>query len=97
VLHGIPTLVDEMGAAVHAAYAAWLDRLYLVGLKGEVVHDGGIGPFGFRPGELKKAMDDYLALDWIDLLIESYLCVSDCVNFLFRYFRSIICTNRRVQ
>ena len=30
VLHGIPTLVDEMDDAVNRAYAAWPDRLYLI-------------------------------------------------------------------
>ena len=61
VLHGVPTLVDEMDDAVMTAYAAWPDRLYLVGLEGKVVYAGGIGPFGFKPAKLKKAMDDYLA------------------------------------
>jgi hypothetical protein len=60
VLHGVPTLVDEMDDAVNIAYAAWPDRLYLVGLKGEVVYAGGVGPFGFKPAELKQAMDKYL-------------------------------------
>lgn len=58
-LHGIPTLVDEMDDAVMTAYAAWPDRLYLVGLKGDAVYAGGIGRFGFKPAELKQAMDAY--------------------------------------
>jgi hypothetical protein len=61
VKQGIPTLVDEMDDAVMTAYAAWPDRLYLVGLEGEVVYAGGIGPFGFKPDELKEAIDLYLA------------------------------------
>ena len=61
VLHGSPTLVDEMDDAVNTAYAAWPDRLYLVGLHGKVAYAGGIGPFGFKSAELKKAMDKYLA------------------------------------
>jgi hypothetical protein len=61
VLHGVPTLVDEMDDAVMTAYAAWPDRLYLVGLQGEVLYAGGIGPFGFKPAELKQAIDTYLA------------------------------------
>jgi hypothetical protein len=61
VLHGIPTLVDEMDDAVMTAYAAWPDRLYLVGLDGRVVYAGGRGPFGFKPEELKEAMDEYFA------------------------------------
>ena len=60
-LHGIPTLVDEIDDAVMTAYAAWPDRLYLVGLEGEVVYASGIGPFGFKPAELERAIDTYLA------------------------------------
>jgi hypothetical protein len=59
-LHGIPTLVDAMDDAVMEAYAAWPDRLYLIGLDGRVVYAGGRGPFGFKPAELKKAIDAYL-------------------------------------
>jgi hypothetical protein len=62
VRQGIPTLVDEMDDAVMTAYAAWPDRLYLVGLEGEVVYAGGIGPFGFEPDELKRAIEDYIAV-----------------------------------
>ena len=62
MLYGVPTLVDEMEDAVNSANAAWPDRLYLIGLKGEVIYAGGIEPFGFKPDELKKAIDDYLTL-----------------------------------
>lgn len=58
--HGIPTLVDEMDDAAMTAYAAWPDRLYLVGLDGRVVYAGGRGPSGFKPAELAEAMDEYL-------------------------------------
>jgi hypothetical protein len=58
--YGMPTLVDGMDDAVMTAYAAWPDRLYLVGLDGRVVYAGGRGPFEFKPGELKRAIDDYL-------------------------------------
>ena len=60
-LHSIPTLVDGMDDEVMAAYAAWPDRLYLVGLDGHVVYAGGRGPFGFKPAELQRAMDEYLS------------------------------------
>ena len=58
--HGIRTYVDEMDDAVMKAYAAWPDRLYLIGLDGRVVYAGGRGPMGFRPGQLEKAMDRLL-------------------------------------
>jgi hypothetical protein len=60
VLQGIPTLVDEMDDPVMTAYAAWPDRLYLIGLEGQGVYASGRGPFGFKPAEFKRAMDAYL-------------------------------------
>jgi hypothetical protein len=35
-------------------------RLYLVGKDGLVAYAGGLGPFGFKPAELKEAIDAYL-------------------------------------
>ena len=55
--YGIKTYVDEMDDAVSEAYAAMPDRLYLVGIDGQVFYAGGKGPFGFKPGELKEAID----------------------------------------
>ena len=59
--YGIRTYVDEMDDAVNKAYAAAPTRLYLIGLDGRVVYAGGLGPFGFKPAELGKAIDGYLA------------------------------------
>jgi hypothetical protein len=58
--YGIRTYVDEMDDEVMKAYAAWPDRLYLIGLDGQVVSAGKPGPMGFRPGQLKKAIDALL-------------------------------------
>lgn len=58
--YGIRTYVDEMDDAVSKAYAAKPTRLYLVGLDGRVVYAGGLGPYGLKPDELKKAIDAYL-------------------------------------
>ena len=59
--YGIHTYVDEMDDPVNKAYAAMPTRLYLVDLDGRVEYAGGLGPYGFRPSELKKAIDCYLA------------------------------------
>jgi len=59
--YGIRTYVDEMDDAVSEAYAAMPTRLYLVGTDGRVVYAGGLGPFGFKPAELGKAIDEYLS------------------------------------
>jgi hypothetical protein len=58
--YGIKTYVDEMDDTVSKAYAAKPTRLYLVGLDGKVSYAGGPGPYGFKPGELKSAIDKYL-------------------------------------
>jgi len=54
--YGIRTYVDEMDDAVMTAYAAWPERLYLVGQDGRIAYAGGRGPFGFKPVELKQAI-----------------------------------------
>lgn len=59
--YGIRTYVDDMDDAVSKAYAARPTRIYLVGQDGRVVYAGGLGPFGFKPQELKVAIDNYLA------------------------------------
>lgn len=59
--YGIRTYVDEMNDAVNKAYAALPTRLYLVDLDGHVAYAGGLGPYGFKPAELKIAIEDYLA------------------------------------
>jgi hypothetical protein len=58
--YGIRTYVDEMDDPVSKAYAAKPTRLYLIGLDGRVVYVGGLGPYGFSPGALKDAIQEYL-------------------------------------
>jgi hypothetical protein len=53
--------VDEMDDAVMTAYAAWPERLHLVGCNGRVLYVGGLGPWGFKPEELQAAIDKALA------------------------------------
>ncbi len=58
--YGIQTYVDDIEDTVGKAYAAMPTRLYLIGLDGKVVYAGGLGPFGFKPAELKLAIEKYL-------------------------------------
>ena len=58
--YGIRTYVDEMDDHVNKTYAAWPTRLYLIGLDGRIVYAGGLGPYDFKPGKLKDAIDSYL-------------------------------------
>ena len=62
----MPTYVDEMDDRVNKAYAAWPTRLYLIGLDGRVVYAGGLGPFGFKPAEIKAAVEGYIGeMDYV--------------------------------
>ena len=53
----IPILLDGVDDAVASAYGGWPDRLYLVGRDGRVAFQGEVGPFGFKPEELARAIE----------------------------------------
>ena len=55
--YGIKTVVDEMDDAVMTAYVAWPERLYFVDIDGKIAYASGPGPWGFKPEELKTAID----------------------------------------
>lgn len=54
-------LIDNMDNAVEEAYAAWPDRLYVVGKDGAIVYKGGAGPQGFNPREMEEALEKLIA------------------------------------
>ncbi len=49
----MPVLVDREDIKVNTAYAAWPDRMAIVGVDGRVAYIGGPGPGGFRPAEVE--------------------------------------------
>ena len=53
----IPALLDEFGNSTEQAYTAWPDRLYLIDSTGRVAYKSKPGPFGFKSGELKAALE----------------------------------------
>ena len=55
----VPLYVDAMDDAVSARYAGKPTRIYLIGKDGRVLYNPGIGPFGFSPDELEKAIAAY--------------------------------------
>jgi hypothetical protein len=57
--YGIHTYVDTMDDAANKSYAAWPTRLYLIGIHGQVVYKGGLGPFGFHPKKLGEEIETY--------------------------------------
>jgi len=58
--YGVKTYIDEMNDEVNIKYAGWPTRLYLIDKKGLVAYAGGLGPFGFKPGELKRAILNHI-------------------------------------
>jgi hypothetical protein len=56
----MPMVVDGVDNAVASAYGGWPDRLYLVGRDGRIAFQGDEGPFGFKPDELERAIEQEL-------------------------------------
>ncbi len=52
----IPFIVDDMENTACKAYAAWPDRLFIVGTDGKIAYAGARGPGGFRPKECDKRL-----------------------------------------
>ena len=48
----LPTVLDRADNKVNHAYAAWPDRLYVVGVDGKIAYKGGAGPKGFKIEEV---------------------------------------------
>lgn len=59
--YDMPLAIDSMDNRAEAAYAAWPERLYVVAKGGRIVYRGGLGPFGFDPDEMEKALAAHLA------------------------------------
>ena len=62
-LEPMPALVDDIADTANRAYAAWPDRLYLIGKDGRVAYAGGPGPFAFKPDELEEAIAKELGIE----------------------------------
>ena len=58
--YGYPTYVDDVDDDVSKAYAAKPTRLYFLDEDGRVVYHGGLGPWGFRPADLERAIERHL-------------------------------------
>ena len=58
--YGYPTYVDDVDDDVSRAYAAKPTRLYFLDEDGRVVYHGGLGPWGFKPQDLERAIEAHL-------------------------------------
>jgi hypothetical protein len=57
----LPVLVDEPDNAVARHYGGWPIRLYLIDRDGRVAYQGDEGPFGFKPAQLRRAIEAQLS------------------------------------
>jgi hypothetical protein len=53
----LPFGIDEMSNLADAAYSAWPERLYVIDEGGHIAYRGGMGPFNYKPAEVR----DWLA------------------------------------
>jgi type I thyroxine 5'-deiodinase len=55
-----PAVLDEFNNTTELAYTGWPDRLYLIDQNGRVAYKSKPGPFGFKPDDLKTALERIL-------------------------------------
>lgn len=56
----MPAVVDDMDDTVNLLYSAWPERIVVIDTEGKIVYRGKLGPFGFKPKEAKKALEELL-------------------------------------
>jgi hypothetical protein len=56
----MPVAIDPIENPAGTAFAAWPERIYIVGADGRVAYKGGMGPFGFDPAEAETALKGLL-------------------------------------
>jgi len=64
--YAMPLFVDPMENPAEEAYAAWPERLYVIGVAGQVAYKGRKGPFGFDPDELEQWLEANLPAEGVD-------------------------------
>jgi hypothetical protein len=57
----LPVLVDEPDNEVARYYGGWPIRLYLIDRDGRVAYQSDEGPFGFKPAQLRRAIEAQLS------------------------------------
>ena len=50
------TLLDDIDNTAMACYAAWPERLYVIGTDGRIRYKGGMGPYYFDPDEVEEVL-----------------------------------------
>jgi hypothetical protein len=50
----LPFGIDDMSNAANDAYAAWPERFYIIDENGHIAYRGGMGPFNYKPNEVRE-------------------------------------------
>ena len=50
----LPFGIDDMSNAADNAYSAWPERIYIVDESGRIAYRGGMGPFNYKPAEVRE-------------------------------------------
>ena len=58
-------VVDDMHDTTAWAYAAMPDRIYVIDTEGDIYYKSLPGPQGFRPRQMREALEDLLLLESI--------------------------------
>ncbi|MGH9813015.1 MAG: deiodinase-like protein [Candidatus Acidiferrales bacterium] len=53
----LPLAVDDISNGAEQAFAAWPERLYIIGEDGKVAYKGGLGPFDYKPEEVRAWLE----------------------------------------
>ena len=56
----IPALLDTLDNRADIAFNGWPERLYVLSPRGQIMYQGGKGPYGFAPEELAVFLQSYL-------------------------------------
>jgi iodothyronine deiodinase-like protein len=52
----MPAVTDTVDDAVSTVWGAWPDRIYVLDESGVVVHKTAVGPFGFKPKDVREVL-----------------------------------------
>ena len=56
----MPLAIDSLDNPAEKTFAAWPERIYILGPGGKVLYKGGMGPFGFDVDAGEKALVERL-------------------------------------
>jgi hypothetical protein len=52
----VPVALDPIDGRAEKTFAAWPERIYIIGRDGRVMFKGDMGPFGFEPEKAEKVL-----------------------------------------